>query len=239
MKLSLSLFAFASADVCQDCDVALANFNAWHGNSDITCTRYTDPRESLSARGACKECKIQCLPSEDKCPGVSAVAHAAWNKTAKKLTAQYLEKYEKSLAEGKARMVARNLEKELEKYEKQKKKAEEKAEKAANKQQKKEDWQAWREEKRAENEAKRAERKQEKKERKAAAKEAKELRKQQRLEKRALAEKNKAKFAFYASLELYYEPICADLHLIDADENVSTRMMNQYEQIKEELVESQ
>ena len=95
--------------------VALAEFNAWHGNSDITCSRYSDPRDSLSARGACKECKIQCLPSEDKCPGVSEVAHAAWNKTAKKLTAQYLEKYEKSLAQDKARMVARNLEKELEK----------------------------------------------------------------------------------------------------------------------------
>ena len=95
----------------------LQDFNDWHGNPSVTCTRYVDPRESLTSRGACKECKISCLPSEEACPGVSDVAHAAWNKTAKKLTAQYIEKYEKSLAEkeeaSQARKIARNLEEEL------------------------------------------------------------------------------------------------------------------------------
>lgn len=243
MKLSLSLFALASADECGDCDNHIAKFNEWHGNASVTCSRYVDPRETLTARGACKVCKVSCIPSEETCAGVSNYSHVQWNKTAKKLTAQYLEKYEKSLLEEKAenqqRMVARNLEKELEKFNKIKNKMDEKAEKIANKQQKREDFQAWREERRAENEAAREQRKQEKKERKAAAKAAKELRREQRLEKRALAAENKAKFSFYASLELYYHDICPDLHLIDAVEDVSGRMMRQYQKVKEEFVEIQ
>jgi len=243
MKLSLSLFALASADECGDCDNNIANFNDWHGNPSVTCSRYVDPRETLTARGACKACKVSCIPSEEACNGVSEYSHVQWNKTAKKLTAQYLEKYEKSLrekeAEKQASRLARNLEKELEKYNKIKNKMEEKAEKEANKKKKGEDYQAWREEKRAENEAARAKRKQEKKDRKAAAKAAKELRREQRLQKRELAEENKAKFSFYASLELYYHDICPDLHLIDAVEDVSARMVRQYEKVKEEFVEAQ
>lgn len=243
MKLSLSLFALARADECGDCDNHIANFNDWHGNPSVTCSRYVDPKDSLSARGACKACKVACIPSEEACPTVSEYAHVQWNKTAKKLTAQYLEKYEKHLiekqAENTARKVARNLDQEQAKYNKIKQKMEEKAEKAANKQAKYDNYQAWREEKRAENEAARAQRKQEKKERKAAAKAAKELRREQRLQKRALAAENKAKFSFYASLEFYYHDVCPDLHLIDAIENVNARMMSQYEKVKEEFVEAQ
>lgn len=243
MKLSLSLFALARADECGDCDNQIALFNDWHGNPSVTCTRYEDPKDSLSLRAACKACKVACIPSEEACPSVSEYAHVQWNKTAKKLAAQYLEKYEKHLsekeAESQARNLARNLDKEMAKYNKIKQKMEEKAEKLANKQAKYDNYQAWREEKRAENEAARANRKQEKKERKAAAKAAKELRREQRLQKRALAEENKAKFSFYASLEFYYEKVCPELHLIDAIEDVSARMISQYEKVKEEFVETQ
>ena len=40
----------------------IATFNDWHGNSEIVCSQYTDPRELFDERGACKECKIQCIP---------------------------------------------------------------------------------------------------------------------------------------------------------------------------------
>ena len=40
----------------------IATFNSWHGNSEIVCSQYTDPRELFDERGACKECKIQCIP---------------------------------------------------------------------------------------------------------------------------------------------------------------------------------
>lgn len=232
MKLSAAFFALASADICGDCDAHIADFNAWHGQSNIVCSRYTHPRDLFAAdsRAACKECKVQCVPDNSTCPGTDELEAGFWAKTALKLKEQYLERAErKAAAEVAARLELRRnnqMQKELEKYEKLKNKMEEKAAKAENKAQKKEDWSKWREEKRQENEAKRAAAKQAKKERKAAAKAAKEEAKRKRLEKRALAEKNKVLFSFYADLEEHYESLCPDMFLIQDNEAAARKYAN-------------
>lgn len=219
MKLSLALLAGALADVCQDCDDNISDFNAWVNNDRVVCSRYTDPREMYaSARAACKDCKIQCVPTEEACPGVEALEAGFWNRTGKKLTTQYIERA-KEMAEARELQRRKNqFAKEQEKLNKIKQKTAEKKAKAENKAHKKADFEEWREEKRQENEAKRAQKKQEKKDRKAAAKALKELRKEQREQKRALAEQNKVLFAFYADLEEHYVTVCPDMFLIKDNE---------------------
>ena len=177
MKLSFALLGATLGDVCQKCDENIVAFNSWHNNDNIQCTRYTDPRLQDFERGACKECKIQCIPTEDACPGVSDLEAGFWNRTGKKLTTQYIERAEKMAADRELARRTNQFAKEQAKLEKVKKKMAEKKAKEENKQFKKDDWSAWREQRRQENEAKRAQRKQEKKDRKAAAKAAKELKK--------------------------------------------------------------
>jgi len=214
MKLSLAFLGLAAADVCEDCNAQISQFNMWHQNPLVVCERYTDPRFANYERGACKECKVQCRPVDEACEGIKDLKAGFWNKTGKKVTAQYIERAEQMSAERAMMRRQNQFEKETAKYEKMKKKMEEKKQKEENKKLKKENWEQWREKKRAENEARRAQRKEEKKERKAAAKAAKELRKQQREQKRALADKNKVLFSFYADLEEHYRQICPDLFLI-------------------------
>jgi len=200
---------------CPDCSGVIETFNNWHGNSDIVCSRYSDPRELFDERGACKECKIQCLPSEDKCPGISDLKAGYWNRTGVKALENFVNR---AKLDSEARVALRRqnqLQKEMDKYEKAKKKQEEREAKAANKAFKNENWEAWRQQKREENEARRAERKEAKKLRKAEAKRLKEFKKSQREAKRLLADEQKSLFAFYASLEETYESICPDMYLIE------------------------
>merc|ERR1711970_91498 len=214
MKLSFALLGAVYADICQQCDENIAAFNNWHKNGNIQCSRYTDPRFANFERGACKECKIQCVPTEDSCPGVSDLEAGFWNRTGKKVTKQYILRAEKMAAERALARRENQFAKEQAKLEKIKKKIAEREAKAANKEQKKTDWDTWRENRRQENEAKRAQKKKEKKERKAAAKAAKELKKQMREQKRFLADQNKTLFAFYADLEEHYDSVCPDMFLI-------------------------
>lgn len=214
MKLSFALLGLATADVCGDCDAQIADFNTWINNDRVVCEKYADPRYASYERGACKECKIQCKPIEDACPGVDALEAGFWNKTGKKIGAQYITRAEDMQAERSMARKVNQFEKEQEKYEKIKKKLAEKAAKAENKKQKKEDWDQWREDKRQANEARRAARKQEKKVRKAANKAAKALRKEQREQKRLLADQNKVLFSFYSDIEEHYVSVCPDMFLI-------------------------
>jgi len=228
MKLTASfLVALASGDICGDCNENIAEFNAWHAQSNIICSRYTHPRDYAEfadpRAAACKDCKVQCVPNNDTCPGTDQLKAGFWNKTALKLKEQYVNRAEDWKAAKAAEAAARNLEKEKAKYDKIVNKLAEKKEKTENKEWKKEDYSSWRENRRQENEAKRALKKQQKKDAKAAAKAAKELRKQQRLEKRALAEKNKVLFAFYAELEEHYEPLCPDMFLIQDNDNLARK----------------
>jgi hypothetical protein len=228
MKISLALLGAVFADDekdCMKCKNYLEEFNTWHSNDKITCSRYTDPRDQFS-RGACKECKIQCIPTAEACPGAEDLEAGFWNRTGKKLQTQYVKRAEAMAAERAIQRKANSFAKETAKYEKAKKKAAEKAAKIENKTKKREDFQAWREEKRQKAEAARAQRKQEKKERKAAAKAAKELRKQQREQKRLLADQNKVLFAFYADLEEHYDTICPDMFLIS--DNKVARSFEKY-----------
>lgn len=231
MKLSFALLGLASADVCGDCDASIVDFNNWHNNDKVVCERYTDPRFAFDQRGACKECKIQCKPVEESCPGIEALEAGFWNKTGKKVKSQYITRAEEMAAERALERRNSQFEKETAKYEKIKKKMEEKAAKEANKKAKKEDWAAWREERRLANEAKRAQKKQEKKQRKADAKAAKELRKQQREQKRALADANKVLFSFYADLEEHYVSVCPDLFLIK-----DNKLARKYEMFKAKMI---
>jgi len=239
MKLSSSLFVLASvnADVCGDCDQHIADINAWHGATNIVCSRYTHPRDyaEFNSRSACKACKVQCVPNEDACKGSSELVAGFWNKTAEKIKYQYVNKAEREAAERMAEKTAmklqRNLTKELAKYEKLKNKTEEKANKAANKEWKKSDWDAWRQNKRDLADERRAAAKQAKKEAKAEAKAIKEEQRRKRREKRALAEENKALFSFYADLEEHYDPLCAEMHLIE-DNNALSRAYAQYKMIQ-------
>jgi flagellar biosynthesis GTPase FlhF len=215
MKLSLAFASVAlGQNVCQKCDENIADFNSWHKNENVICSRYTDPRFQDFERGACKECKIQCVPTEESCPGVNELEAGFWNRTGKKLTAQYIERAEKMAAERALARKENSFAKEMAKYERITKKQEEREAKAANKAWKQASWEEWRENRRLENEAKRAAKKQEKKERKAAAKAAKELRKQMREQKRFLADQNKTLFAWYADLEEHYHTVCPDMFLI-------------------------
>lgn len=77
----------------------MATFNLWHNNVDIVCERYDDPRFGNYERGACKECKIQCRPIEDSCPGITDLEAGWWNKTGKKITTQYMERADAMVAE--------------------------------------------------------------------------------------------------------------------------------------------
>jgi len=201
--------------VCPECDGVINTFNDWHGNDHITCSRYTDPRELFDERGACKECKIQCVPSEDKCPGISDIKAGFWNRTGVKALENYVNRAALDAEQRAMQRRENQFQKEQAKYEKAKKKEEERAAKEANKAAKKEDWTAWREKKRQENEKKRFDKKQQKKAAKAAAKAAKELRKQQREAKRLLAQEQKSLFAFYASMEDTYSSVCPDMYLIE------------------------
>jgi len=214
MKLSVAFLSLAYADVCDDCNGQINDFNEWINNERVVCERYTDPRFANYERGACKECKIQCKPVEEGCPGIDELEAGFWNKTGRKIISQYITRADEMAAE--RAMVRRNnqFEKEQQKLEKLKQKMEEKEAKEENKKKKEEDWTAWREEKRLENEEKRAQKKQDKKDRKAAAKALKEFRKQQREDKRYLADTNKVLFAFYADLEEHYDPLCPELFLI-------------------------
>jgi len=214
MKLSFALLGLAAADVCEDCNQQISDFNTWHNNELVVCERYSDPRFAFDSRGACKECKVQCKPVEEACPGIDDIAAGFWNKTGKKVTAQYITRAEEMAAERALQRRQNQFEKETANMKKSRRKWRRKKAKEENKALKKADWEQWREKKRQENEARRAQRKQEKKDRKAAAKAAKELRKQQREQKRALADKNKVLFSFYADLEEHYAPLCPDLFLI-------------------------
>jgi len=230
MKLSFALLGMASADVCGDCDAQIAEFNGWHNNPLVVCERYADPRFAFDERGACKECKVACKPVESACTGVDALEAGFWNKTGKKVKAQYIQRAEEMAAERALQRRNDQFAKETAKYEKIKQKMAEKAAKEENKRQKKEDWDQWRENRRLANEAKRAQKKLEKKERKAAAKAAKELKKQMREQKRALADSNKVLFSFYADLEEHYAPVCPDLFLIK-----DNKMARKYEMYKAKL----
>jgi hypothetical protein len=117
------------------------------------------------------------VPNNDTCPGTLDLKAGFWNKTAKKLMEQYVNRAESWKAAKAAEAVLRNIEKETVKYQKLVDKVAEKQEKSDNKEWKREDYSSWRENRRQENEAKRVAKKQQKKEAKAAAKAAKELRK--------------------------------------------------------------
>jgi len=227
MKLSIALLGAVLADVCQVCDDNIATFNGWVNNDRMECSRYTDPRFANFERGACKECKIQCIPTEEACPGVSVLEAGFWNRTGKKLTTQYVERAEEMARERTMARRENQFAKEQEKFNKIKNKMAEKKAKEENKQAKKEDWDSWRENKRVANEAARAQRKVEKKERKAAAKALKEFKKQQREQKRALADQNKVLFAFYADIEDHYTTVCPDMFLIK-----DNKMARSYQQFK-------
>jgi len=220
MKFSLAILSTvfsqttAGKDVCGQCQENIDDFNNWHKNENIQCTRYTDPRFENFERGACKECKIQCVPTEEACPGVSTLEAGFWNRTGKKLRTQYIERAEEMANERALLRRENQFEKEQAKYNRIQQKLAEKKAKEENKKQKKENYEEWRENRRQANEARRAQRKQEKKDRKAAAKAAKELRKQQREQKRALADANKVLFAFYADVEEHYVSVCPDMFLI-------------------------
>ena len=43
-------------------------------------------------RGACKECKVQCVPVEEACPGVQDLEAGFWNRTTKKVLTQYIQR---------------------------------------------------------------------------------------------------------------------------------------------------
>jgi len=217
MKLSFALLGAiggAFGDVCQQCDDNIADFNNWHRNDNIQCSKYTDPRFAGFERGACKECKIQCIPTEEACPGVSALEAGFWNRTGKKLTTQYINRAAEMAAERALARRENQFAKEQAKLNNLKQKLAEKKAKEENKAKKAANYEEWREDRRQQNEAKRAQKKLEKKARKAAAKAAKELRKQMREQKRALADANKVLFAFYSDLEEHYAPVCADMFLI-------------------------
>merc|ERR1711970_853913 len=227
MKISFALLGAAlGQDECQACDENIADFNNWHKNGNIVCSKYTDPRFAGFERGACKECKIQCIPTEDSCPGVSELEAGFWNRTGKKLTTQYIERAEKMAAERALARRENQFAKEQAKLEKIKNKIAEREAKAENKEWKKTNWDARRENRRLENEAKRAQKKQEKKDRKAAAKAAKELKKQMREQKRFLADQDKTLFAFYADLEEHYVSVCPDMFLIK--DNAEARSYKQF-----------
>jgi len=232
MKLSIALLVGVFADVCEVCDDNIATFNGWHNNDNIQCSRYTDPRFANFERGACKECKIQCIPTEEACPGVSELESGFWNRTGKKLTTQYVERAEEMADERLLGRRENQFAKEQEKFNKIKQKMAEKKAKEDNKQQKKDNWDDWREDRRVANAAQRAQRKVEKKERKAAAKALKEFKKQQREQKRALADQNKVLFAFYADLESHYTTVCPEMFLIK-----DNKMARSYEQFKESITE--
>ena len=53
----------------------------------------------LSVRGACKECKIQCKPTQQKCEAVADLESGFWNRTAKKINVQYIERAENMVAQ--------------------------------------------------------------------------------------------------------------------------------------------
>lgn len=229
MKLSLAfLGAVFGADVCRQCEEHIENFNNWHKNEEIACTRYTDPRFENFERGACKECKIQCIPSEDACPGVSELEAGFWNRTGRKLNTQYIKRADQMAAERALQRRENQFAKEQEKLNKIKQKLAEKQAKAENKAYKKADFDQWRQDRREENEAKRAQKKQDKKDRKAAAKAEKAFRKQQREQKRQLADQNKVLFAFYADLEEHYVEVCPEMFLIQDN----TDLARQFDKFK-------
>lgn len=214
MKLSLSFIAATfAADVCQNCADNIVDFTEWINNDNIVCSRYTDPRLQFS-RSACKECKIACKPVESSCPGVSELEAGFWNKNGKKIKTQYIERSKEMANKFIDARRENQFAKEVAKLENLKQKQAEKAAKEANKAAKAADWEAWREEKRQKANEARAAKKAAKQEQKRLNKEAKELRKQLRLEKRALAESNKVLFAFYADMEEVYRNVCPDIHLI-------------------------
>ena len=155
----------------------IADFNNWHKNDNIECSRYTDPRFQDFERGACKECKIQCIPTETACPNITTLEAGFWNRPGKKLTTQYIDRAAKMAADRALARRENQFAKEQAKLDKIKKKMAEKKAKEENKEQKENNWEDWRENRRQENEAKRAQKKQEKKDRKAAAKALKEFKK--------------------------------------------------------------
>lgn len=229
MKISATLFALVNAgnDVCGDCATHVVEFNNWHKQDNIVCSRYTDPRVQFAdSRAACKECKIQCVPNEDMCPGTSELEAGFWNKTALKLQAQYINRADEMAQE---RMIARRegqFAKEQAKFEKIKNKIAEKKAKQENKAAKAADWAAWREEKRQRNVDARAQKKQEKKDAKAAAKALKAFKKEQREKKRQLAEENKVLFSFYSDLEEHYDALCPDMFLIENNDALARQYNN-------------
>lgn len=79
---------------CPKCDDVITTFNDWHGNANIVCSRYQDPRDQFDPRGACKECKVQCVPTEEKCPGITELKAGHWWRTGVKLMEQYVERAE-------------------------------------------------------------------------------------------------------------------------------------------------
>ena len=79
---------------CPKCDDVITTFNDWHGNANIVCSRYQDPRDQFDPRGACKECKVQCVPTEEKCPGITEIKAGHWWRTGVKLMEQYVERAE-------------------------------------------------------------------------------------------------------------------------------------------------
>merc|ERR1712037_1071110 len=68
MKLTASfLVALASGDVCGDCNENIAEFNAWHAQSNIICSRYTHPRDYAEfadpRAAACKTARCSACPT--------------------------------------------------------------------------------------------------------------------------------------------------------------------------------
>jgi hypothetical protein len=43
-------------------------------------------------RGACKHCKVKCVPVEEACPGVQDLEAGFWNRTTKKVLVQYVQR---------------------------------------------------------------------------------------------------------------------------------------------------
>jgi hypothetical protein len=92
MKISLALLGLGNADICGDCNDEISQFSNWINNDQLVCSKYTDPRIEFDMRGACKDCKVKCVPVETACPGVQDLEAGFWNRTTKKVLVQYVQR---------------------------------------------------------------------------------------------------------------------------------------------------
>jgi len=234
MKLNLVLLTAAFAKDKQkycddDCDELINRFKRvvlQNGqNNDIFCERYEDWRSYPDKGSHCSQrCKIQCTPSENKCPGASNVStpigDAMWVYPIQKA----MKYAETEYSVRKKRAANWNNQDERDAF-----KEERRARNEADRQErKKERWmemygvsnwwrkrRVFRDEKRAENQNARAEQK-EKRKKLAAAKKAAESNKEYYESRRAarrFKKDNRNLFSFYDSIAKSYKKICPYLKL--------------------------